>query len=151
MRECRFAHSVGEVRRPEFPAFLVVAFLTKPAIFYGFGLYRRYWRYATVRDLNAVVLATLAAAVVMSLFVGLALPFGLVQELSRAVLVLDTLLTLLVVGGIRMSVRLVHEPRVTTGTGRWSFRRNHAAVGAWSGKKEGEVFHKVLDSPSAQF
>ncbi len=38
--------------RPEFLAFLAVAFLTKPGIFYCFGLYRRYWRYAAVRDLN---------------------------------------------------------------------------------------------------
>ena len=115
--------------RPEFPAFLAVAFLTKPVIFYGFGLYRRYWRYATVRDLNAVVFATGAAAVAMSLFVGLALPFGFIQEFSRAVLVLDTLLTLLAVGGIRMSVRIVHEPRARTRLGPWPFGQHQAAVG----------------------
>ena len=77
-------------------------------------MYRRYWRYATVRDLNAVVFATGATAVAMSLFVGVALPFGLIEEFSRAVLVLDTLLTLLIVGGLRMSVRVVYEPRVLT-------------------------------------
>ena len=115
--------------RPELPAFLAAALLIKPAIFYAFGLYRRYWRYATVRDLNAVVFACGAAAVAMSLFVGLALPFGFIQEFSRAVLVIDTLLTLLAVGGIRMSVRVVHEPRVTTRTGRWPFGQHQAAVG----------------------
>ena len=116
--------------RPEFLTFLAVAFLTKPGIFYWFGLYRRYWRYATVRDLKAVVFATGAAAITMSLFVGLALPFGIIQEFSRPVLVLDTLLTLLVVGGIRMSVRMVHEPHGTTRRGRrWPFSRHDAAEG----------------------
>ena len=115
--------------RPEILVFLAVAFVIKPAIFYGFGLYRRYWRYATVRDLKAVVFAAGAAGVVMSLFVSLALPFGLIQEFSRAVLVIDTLLTLLVVGGIRMSIRVVHEPRVTTHTGRWPFGQGQATVG----------------------
>ena len=98
--------------RPEFPVFLAAAFLIKPAVFYGFGLYRRYWRYATVRDLNAVVFATGAGAVAMSLFIAVAISLGLIQEFSRAVLVIDTLLTLLVVGGFRMSVRVVHEPRL---------------------------------------
>ena len=65
----------------------------------------------------------------MSLFVGLTLPFGLIQEFSRAVLVIDSLLTLLAAGGIRMSGRVVHEPRVKTRTGRWPFGQNEAAVG----------------------
>ena len=115
--------------RPEFPVFVAAALVIKPAIFYGFGLYRRYWRYASVRDLNAVVFAGGASAVAMSLFVGLGLPFGLIQEFSRAVLVIDTLLMLLVVGGIRMSVRVVHEPRVKTRTGRWPFGQKEAAAG----------------------
>ena len=115
--------------RPEFPVFLAAALVIKPAIFFGFGMYRRYWRYATVRDLNAVVFASGAAAVATSLFVGLALPFGLILEFSRAVLVIDSLLTLLAVGGIRMSVRVVHEPRVKTRTGRWPFDQKEAAVG----------------------
>jgi len=114
---------------PEFLLFLAAALLIKPPIFYGFGLYRRYWRYATVLDLTSVVFACGAAAVAMSLFVGFALRFGLIEGFSRAVLVIDILLTLLIVGGIRMSVRLVHEPRVRTRTGRWPFRQEQAAEG----------------------
>ncbi len=79
---------------------------------------------------KAVVFATGTAGITISLFVGFALPFGIIQEFSRPVLVLDTLLTLLVVGGIRMSVRIVQEPRVTTGRGRrWPFSRHDAAEG----------------------
>ena len=115
--------------RQEFPVFLAAVLVIKPAVFYGFGLYRRYWRYASVRDLNAVMGACGATAVAASLFVGLALPFGLIQEFSRTVLVIDSLLTLLAAGGVRMSVRVVHEPRVKTRTGRWPFGQKEAAVG----------------------
>ena len=115
--------------RPEFPAFLAAALLIKPTIFHGFGLYHRYWRYATVRDLNAVVFACGATTVAMSLFVGFGLAFGFIQEFSRAVLVIDSLLMLMAAGGIRMSVRIVHEPRVGTRKGRWLFGQKEAAVG----------------------
>ena len=113
--------------REEFSVFLAASLLIKPAIFYGFGMYRRYWRYASVRDLNAVVLTSVAAAVAMSLFVGLALSFGLIGAFSRAVLVIDSLLTLLAAVAIRMSVRVVHESRVRKG--RWPFGQEQDAVG----------------------
>ena len=115
--------------RPEFLVFLAAALLIKPSIFYGFGLYRRYWRYATVNDLVAVVFACGAAAVAMSLFVGFALPAGLIQGFSRAVLIIDSLLTLLAAGGLRMSIRVVYEPSVRTHRGRWSFGHEEAVVG----------------------
>ena len=112
--------------RQEFPIFLAAAFLTKPITFHWFGLYRRYWRYATVNDLLAVVFACGASAIAMSLFVGLALPFGLIQNFSRAVLILDSLLVLLAVGGVRMSVRVVYEPGLMLHEGGWFFGEENA-------------------------
>jgi FlaA1/EpsC-like NDP-sugar epimerase len=101
--------------RPEFLAFLLAAVAIKPAVFYGFGLYRRYWRYASIRDMNAVVLATAAASAVMGVFVTLAIPLHVIAEFSRALLVIDCMLTLLVTGGLRLSIRVVAEAR---GNGR---------------------------------
>ena len=57
-------------RRPEFVPFLLVLLLVKPVTFYIFGMYARYWRYATANDLLAVSLAVFAASVVMAAFVG---------------------------------------------------------------------------------
>ena len=113
--------------RQEFPVFLAAALVIKPAIFYGFGMYRRYWRYASVRDLTAVVFAGVAAAVGMLLFVGLALVFGLIEAFPRAVLVIDSLLMLLAAVAIRMSIRVIHEPRARNG--RWPFGQKQDAVG----------------------
>ncbi len=115
--------------RAEFPAFLAAAIVIKPAIFYQLGLYGRYWRYAGVRDLNAVVFACGTSAVAMLLFIGLALPYGLIQEFSRAILVIDGVLTVLAVGGIRMSIRIVHESTVKTRNSMWSFGQRDTTVG----------------------
>jgi len=99
--------------RPEFSSFIGSALLIKPAVFYVFGLYRRYWRYISIQDVNTLVLANAAALVAMALFVTVAVPVHLfnVIEFSRAVVVLDGILTFLLVAGIRLSVRVIGESR----------------------------------------
>lgn len=95
--------------RPEFLPFLVVSLVVKPVIFYVFGMYTRYWRYATANDLLAVSLAVFAASVVMTAYVGIGRALGLVGDFSRPVLLIDWLLTMGLVGGLRMSVRVIGE------------------------------------------
>lgn len=95
--------------RPEFATFLVAAVLLKPVVFYVFGMYARYWRYATATDLLAVTLAVSAASVVVVVYVGVGRAVGVVGDFSRSVLLIDWLLTLALVGGVRMSVRVIGE------------------------------------------
>src|SRR5688572_25107275 len=97
--------------RPEFLSFVIAAAAIKPAIFYGFGLYRRYWRYAGMNDMIAVLLASLASLVVMGVFVTGAMLFDSQLIFSRAVLLLDGLLTMLAAAAVRISVRLLGESR----------------------------------------
>ncbi len=95
--------------RPEFFAFLLVALAVKPVVFYTFGMYTRYWRYATANDLLAVSLAVSAASVVMAAYVGIGRAMGLVGDFSRPVLLIDWLLSMALVGGLRMSARVIGE------------------------------------------
>jgi FlaA1/EpsC-like NDP-sugar epimerase len=107
--------------RPEFLPFLAVALLIKPVVFYVFGMYTRYWRYATASDLLAVTLAVFASSVVMAAYVGLGRALNLAGDFSRPVLLIDWLLTLGLVGGLRMSVRVVgeaHEKSRRSGSAR---------------------------------
>ena len=107
--------------RPEFLPFLAVALLIKPVVFYVFGMYTRYWRYATASDLLAVTLAVFASSVVMAAYVGIGRALNLAGDFSRPVLLIDWLLTLGLVGGLRMSVRVVgeaHEKSRRSGTAR---------------------------------
>ena len=98
-------------QRPEFLSYVVAAVLIKPTVLYSFGMYRRYWRYASVPDLMAVLLASSASFVAMGVFVVVRLVSDSAIEFSRAVLLIDGLLTFLAVGGVRMTVRVVAESR----------------------------------------
>ena len=87
--------------------FAALAALVKPVIFYMFGLYRRYWRYASVNELVTIALATLSGtAVVTLLMYSLASLLVDFRPLPRSIPILDWLVSLLLVGGTRFAVRL---------------------------------------------
>jgi FlaA1/EpsC-like NDP-sugar epimerase len=90
--------------------FVIVAELIKLPMYYAFGLYRRYWRYASVHEALVILGATAASsAILTALVVGLFLPLGWFSSFPRSVLVIDWLCSLFFVGGIRFSVRSVGE------------------------------------------
>ena len=92
-----------------FAWFLGAAMLTKPAVFLVFGLYSRYWRYASIGDLLAIVLSVSAATAALGMLLVAATLLHVVEAFSRSVLLIDWLLTLAVVAGTRLSVRVVAE------------------------------------------
>jgi FlaA1/EpsC-like NDP-sugar epimerase len=100
--------------RQEFLPYLIVALLLKPIAFFGLGMYSRIWRYASVRDLLAVLTAVSVASFGMSVFVAGGVLSGVLGEFSRAVVFIDWLLTLCAIGGLRMAVRLAAENRYGT-------------------------------------
>ena len=106
--------------RSEFLPFLILAVLIKPAVFILLGMYSRVWRYASVRDLLAVLVAVSGASVAVTAGVVLGTVFGYVREFSRAVLITDWLLTLCCIGGLRMAVRVAAEGRIRTRLGSGS-------------------------------
>jgi FlaA1/EpsC-like NDP-sugar epimerase len=95
--------------RPEFVPYLAAALVIKPAIFYALGMYMRFWRYASIQDLVAVLVAATAASLAMGVFVAVAAYFGWVEFFSRSVPLIDWLLTLCGTGGLRMAVRFLGE------------------------------------------
>jgi FlaA1/EpsC-like NDP-sugar epimerase len=97
--------------RPEFLSFLAGVLIIKPVVFYLFGMYGRYWRYASAEDLIAVTLAVSTASVVVAMYVGLGRTVGVVGEFSRQAIPIDWLLTLMLTGGLRMSIRVIGDAR----------------------------------------
>jgi FlaA1/EpsC-like NDP-sugar epimerase len=88
---------------------LVVALLVKPVVYYQFGLYRRLWEYASIRELKLIAIAVTTASILVTVIV---LIFSLLNphwEYSRGVLVIDYVLSLLAVGGLRFSFRVISE------------------------------------------
>jgi FlaA1/EpsC-like NDP-sugar epimerase len=99
--------------RPEFTSYLVAALVLKPIVYFPFGMYFRYWRYATSHDLIAICFAVSASAVAMAVFVGVGRASGFLPEFARPVLMIDWLLTLTLAGGVRMSIRVIGDARGT--------------------------------------
>ncbi len=75
-------------------------------IFWRFGLYHGMWRYASVSDLQRILFAVGLAALILSALVFMA---GWQDLVPRAVLILDPLLLVLVMGGSRFAYRAWKE------------------------------------------
>jgi FlaA1/EpsC-like NDP-sugar epimerase len=77
--------------------------LLKIAIFAWIGLYRGMWRYTSIADLINIIAAAVISAGAIALALVLIRRF---EGFSRSVLVLDALITLMLVGGIRLLIRV---------------------------------------------
>jgi FlaA1/EpsC-like NDP-sugar epimerase len=95
---------------PILARFALAGLLVKPSLYWAFGLYRPYWRYASIRELKVIVTAvTFSSLVLTILFVVILLPYRLIWTFPRSVLAIDWLLQLTFVGGIRFLARVSAE------------------------------------------
>jgi FlaA1/EpsC-like NDP-sugar epimerase len=107
-----------------------VAVILKPPIFLAFGMYSRLWRYATIDDVLVVGLSVGASTLALAVFFAAATVLHLVEGFSRSILLIDALLTLVTVGGLRLSIRVVAEARVRGVSAEGSSLRRVLVVGA---------------------
>jgi len=88
---------------------LGIVLVVKPLIYYLFGIYRRLWRYASIRELVLILSAvTVASMVVSGVMIGL-FAAGMFYGFPRSVLVIDWLLSMAFVGGLRFIFRIMAE------------------------------------------
>lgn len=85
------------------------AAIVKPLVYYFFGLYRRIWTYASTNDLKLLVAAVTTASVLVSAVMVILTTLRVFVGFPRAVLVIDWVLSILAVGGLRFIVRLLAE------------------------------------------
>ncbi|PWB55065.1 MAG: polysaccharide biosynthesis protein [Anaerolineales bacterium] len=95
--------------RAQILVMLAVALIAKPIVYYQFGLYRRLWAYASIRELKLIAIAVTTASIIVSIVVLLISFLLRAFEFSRGVLMIDWLLSLLAVGGLRFSYRIIAE------------------------------------------
>ena len=85
--------------------YLFAALPVKLLAFFYMGLYRRFWIFASVNDLLLIVFAsTSAAALVLFLHLAVVLPTPGIIGFPRSIPIIDWLLTVAFVGGIRFSI-----------------------------------------------
>ena len=88
---------------------LGISMVVKPLVYYFFGIYRRLWRYASIRELVLILSSvTTASMIVGGSMMGL---YGarFFIGFPRSVLIIDWLLTLTFVGGFRFIFRWLAE------------------------------------------
>lgn len=87
---------------------LAVVFVKIP-LFALFRLYSRHWGYTSVNEMLLIIgAASIGAGAMWGLVFGVARPLGLLRGFPRSVIVIDWLLTLVTVGGIRLAARILH-------------------------------------------
>jgi FlaA1/EpsC-like NDP-sugar epimerase len=90
---------------------LGAALIIKPLIYHFFGLYRRMWIYASMQEMRLIVTAVTAASILLSTVMLSLFTLGAFYGFPRSVLVIDWLVSILFVGGIRFAFRLLAENR----------------------------------------
>jgi FlaA1/EpsC-like NDP-sugar epimerase len=92
--EVLFAQTVG---------FVVVG---KLLVFGAFGLYQKWWRYVSGRDFMQILRAVAVASAIVVIVFAVLRP---TPQLPRSVEVIDFVLTLILIAGARLAVRLIVE------------------------------------------
>lgn len=88
---------------------IAIALIVKPLVFYTFGLYRRMWAYASTHELKIIVIAVTTSSVIVSLVLVLLRALDVLPYFPRSTLPIDWLLTLVLIGGLRFSLRVLAE------------------------------------------
>ncbi|AQT69730.1 UDP-N-acetyl-alpha-D-glucosamine C6 dehydratase [Anaerohalosphaera lusitana] len=102
----------------EFPFLLLLILPVKLVIFGLFNQFRGWWRYAGMSDLLSIVKASLASTIIIVVawysfnhveFLRRGIDPNFLDDVADGVLMLDCFTTIMVLGGLRMLVRLYHE------------------------------------------
>ncbi|HNT98892.1 MAG TPA: polysaccharide biosynthesis protein, partial [Elusimicrobiales bacterium] len=107
----RFDFTLPPEHLPAFQSTFLIVVAARMAAFYYFDLYRGFWRYASLTDLTSIFKAIISSQVVIA-----ALVFFLRHGIfPRSVLIIDPILALILVGGIRFVIRSTREFRSSPG------------------------------------
>lgn len=86
----------------------------KPVVYYFFGLYRRMWIYASMRELRLILIAVTSASLVVSATMLILFTNRFFFAFPRSVLIIDWVLSIIFVGGLRFSLRMLAEVKNRT-------------------------------------
>lgn len=102
----RFDGNIPEWGRTAMIGSLPVLLILRAAAFIPFRLFEGLWRYSSVHDLRNIVLAIASSSGAFAIYT--MLPFGPVSY-PRSILVIDALLAISALGGVRVARRLYGE------------------------------------------
>ena len=128
------------------PVVTLIFLVIKLGLFCKFGIYRRYWRYASVDELNQIT-TLMIGAVIIEVFCVDILNYFLNSNLyfvPRSLPLLDGILSLFLVGGIRLSMRLAE--RANQKKKRIYYRRDRVLI-VGAGNAGVSILHELQRNP----
>lgn len=108
------------------PIWLGMLIGIRVVVHWWFGLFHGLWRYSSSRDLIGLIKAACVSTGVFAVVVFLTGPAGL----PRTIFIIDWLASIMVVGGLRFSVRAVREIAIQSAAAPAGERRKILIVGA---------------------
>ncbi len=127
---------------------LGIVVIVKPLVYYFFGIYRRLWRYASIRELVLIFSAVTTASIIVSAIMITLFAAGVFIGFPRSVLVIDWLLSMSFVGGLRFIFRLLAENRSTAANGlKFKGRRKHNVLVIGAGDAGAMVVRELEKNP----
>jgi FlaA1/EpsC-like NDP-sugar epimerase len=106
------------------------AVIIKPLVFYFFGLYKRMWSYASVQELKLVFFAVSTSSAAVSLIIVVLASMKVYTGFPRGILIIDWLLTMFMVGGVRFVIRLFADSQSTASTSKVKANKRTLIIGA---------------------
>ncbi len=86
-----------------------LSLLIKPVVYYLFGLYRRMWIYASMKELRLIVAAVTVASAVISPIMLVLFNNRIFISFPRSVLIIDWVTSIIFIGGSRYGLRMLAE------------------------------------------
>lgn len=131
-------------------ATLPAVVLLKLAVFYYYNLYKGMWRYTSLTDFLNIIKASTLSSVLIVLLILFAFHF---EGFPRSVFVIDWGMTIFLVGGVRLIIRLVLTNHVSTLFNIKSTRsslptRRILIIGA--GNAGEKVLREIMENPSVR-
>lgn len=126
---------------------ILVSLVVKPTVYYFFGLYRRLWLYASIKELLLIAVAVTAASVAVAVSMLLLYALNVVDSYIRSVFVIDWLLSLITVGGLRLVIRLIAEMSQSPTSGQAGTLRTKKVLIVGAGDAGAMVVRELKKNP----
>ena len=107
---------------------LGISVIIRPLVHFFFGIYRRLWRYASIRELILILASVTTSSLVISALMLTLFYVGLFPGFPRSVLIIDWLLSLTFAGGIRLAFRLIAESTSTASLKAFGYVRRKKSI-----------------------
>jgi FlaA1/EpsC-like NDP-sugar epimerase len=126
----RFEFAIPSVYAASIPVWLALLLVVRSGTHFAGRLFHGLWRYSSSRDLIALIKASFASTALFALLGTFLGPHLAVRGVPRSILLMDLIGAIVVVGGVRFSIRAIREVAIQIATPPPAGRRRILVVGA---------------------